>query len=156
MSNEYLAFTLDKNKYAVEVAKVQEVLEYKKVMSVPCTADYIEGIINSRGQGISVVNLRVKFNLERIDIDKNTRIIVFEIAGKNSNFSFGAVTDSVQEVIELEPCSIDSVPELGESIAKRFIKGLGKKNDEFIIILDIDSIFSKQEADLVQSVQSAG
>lgn len=155
MSNEFLTFTLDNTKYAVEISKVQEVLECKDILKIPCSADYIDGIINSRGKGISVVNLRTKFGLAKKENDKYTRIIVFEVNTADAMFSFGAIADSVQEVIELEKCDINDAPELGKSIASRFVKGLGRRNGEFLIMLDIDQLFSAGEADsLIQAAES--
>ena len=85
MSNEFLTFEIEDVQYAIPVTKVIEVLEYTKILKVPCAADYIEGIINSRGQGISVINLRKKFGLAAKPFDKNTKIIVLEIKTEDGN-----------------------------------------------------------------------
>ena len=84
MAKQFLTFRLDNNQYAVEVNKVQEVLEYKHITRIPCAANYVEGLISSRDRGISVINLRKKFSLPNYEPDKETRIIVLEIA-KNGN-----------------------------------------------------------------------
>ncbi|MCR4626914.1 MAG: chemotaxis protein CheW [Treponema sp.] len=149
MSNEFLTFTIEEVQYAIPVSKVIEVLEYTTVIKIPCSADYIEGIIKSRGQGISVVNLRKKFGLKPKEIDKNTKIIVLEIQNENGTINFGAITDDVQEVVELNIECMEKTPELGNSVAKRFVSGIARKEEGFIIILDVDKIFSPDEAEML-------
>lgn len=162
MTKQFLTFRLDNNQYAVEVHKVQEVLEYKHITKIPCAANYVEGLISSRDRGISVINLRKKFGLEEIELNKECRIIVLEIALNGSVDEnpddihiFGAIADSVQEVIEIEDIDIEAAPKFGNNISVNFISGIGKKDGEFIIILNIDSIFSSDEIlnleDLVQN-----
>ncbi len=150
MNRQFLSFSLQDTLYAVEVSQVQEVLEYAQPVRLPCTANYVEGLINSRGEGISVINLRTKFDLEQTEHDKNTRIIVLEVSHSGGAAervtTFGAIADSVEEVIELDDKSIEPAPKFGNSIAGEFIRGIGKKDDRFIIILDVDKIFSEEEA----------
>lgn len=146
MRNQYLTFKLDGAQYAVSVHNVQEVLEYTYITKVPCVATYVEGLINSRGQGISVVNLRKKFSLTDIGVTKETRIIVFEIKkDDDSIINIGAIADSVQEVIDLDDSDIEPSPKFGNNISAQFIKGIGKREEGFIIILNMDQIFSTDE-----------
>ena len=152
MGNEYLTFTLEEVQYAIPVSKVIEVLEYTKIMKIPCSADYIEGFINSRGKGISVVNLRKKFELPSKEIDRSTKIIVLEIKTDEGTVNFGAITDDVQEVVELSIECMEKTPELGNSVAKRFVCGIAEKDGRFIVILNVDMIFSPDEtAELANS-----
>ena len=149
MSRQFLSFVLDGALYAVEVAQVQEVLEYTQPVRLPCTIDYVEGLISSREQGISVVNLRKKFELKTVEPTKKTRIIIIEINhvdGDNvSLVTFGAIADSVEEVIDLEEDTIEPAPKFGNNISGEYIRGIGKKDNKFIIILDIDKVFSTEE-----------
>jgi len=145
MIRQYLTFTLEDSQYAVEVAQVQEVLEYSTVTKVPCVASYMEGLIDSRGQGIPVVNLRKKIGMESVDINRDTRIIVMEIASGENTVVFGAIADSVQEVIDLDDIEIEPSPKFGNTIGAQFIKGIGKRDNKFIIILEVDTIFSTDE-----------
>ncbi|MDR2898415.1 MAG: chemotaxis protein CheW [Spirochaetaceae bacterium] len=153
MANQFLAFMLDGSRYAVEVYQVQEVLEYTAITKVPCAASFVEGLINSRGQGISVVNLRKKFGLPEIDVNKDTRIIVIEIQNENDTIIFGAIADSVQEVIDLDENEIEKPPKFGNAVATEFIRGIGKRDDEFMIILDVSKIFSSDE---MSALEGAG
>ncbi len=154
MSSQFLTFKLEGSQYAVEVYKVQEVLEYTHITKVPCAASYVEGLINSRGQGISVVSLRKKFGMPEIDVTRDTRIIVLEIKTDQGVTTFGAIADSVQEVIDLADEEIEPSPKFGNNIAARFIRGIGKRDDKFIIILDIDHIFSTEEIVVLEGVNA--
>ena len=149
MSRQFLSFVLDGALYAVEVAQVQEVLEYTQPVRLPCTIDYVEGPISSREQGISVVNLRKKFELKTVEPTKKTRIIIIEINHVNGDdvsvITFGAIADSVEEVIDLEEDIIEPAPKFGNNISGEYIRGIGKKDNKFIIILDIDKVFSTEE-----------
>ena len=153
MNKQFLTFALHDALYAVEVSQVQEVLEYTEPVKLPCTIDYVEGLISSREQGISVVNLRKKFNLPLEQYTKQTRIIIFEIIPQEveNPITFGAIADSVNEVLDLEEDSIEPAPKFGNSISGEYIKGIGKKDDKFIIILDIDKVFSAEEISILKS-----
>lgn len=156
MSHPYLTFRLADSQFAVEVLNVQEVLEYQHITRVPCAETWMEGLISSRGQGISVVNLRRKFALEDSEADKNTRIIVMEMKpSEDETVIFGAIADSVQEVIELPDEEIEAPPKFGNTIATRFIKGIAKRDGEFIIVLNVDQIFSQEEIDNITESEEA-
>lgn len=149
MNKQFLSFSLQNNLYAVEVSRVQEVLEYCAPVKLPCTASHVEGIINSRGEGITAISLRSRFSLECIEPDKKTRIIVLEIKrGTDDTDSgvtiFGAIADSVEEVIELDDSNIETAPKFGNSISEEFISGIARKDEKFIIILNVDKIFGAE------------
>jgi len=150
MTNQLLTFMLDKNIYAFEVFKVQEVLEYSNPVKIPCASPYIKGLINSRGNGISVTDLRQKFALKEAEPTKNTKIIVVEVAKPTDEnpdhiVTFGAITDSVLEVLEVDENDIEPPPKFGNTISPEYISGLTKKDDNFIIILNEKTIFSQSE-----------
>lgn len=150
MTTSLLTFSLDNALYAFKVSKIQEVLVYTQPVKVPCSSNYVEGIINSREIGISAVNLRKKFGLPDAQHTENSRIIVVEvnrpsIENPNHICTFGAICDSVFEVIEVENSEIDPTPKFGNNISAEYICGITKRNDEFIIILDEEKIF---DADL--------
>ena len=150
MTNQFLTFNLDNCLYAFKVFKVQEVLTYTPPVKVPCSSSYVEGLINSRDTGISVIDLRKKFKLQSKEPDKESRIIVVEVnkpteADPDHICTFGAVCDSVQEVLEVEEMSIEPPPKFGNNISSEFISGLVKKDSNFIIILDEEKIFSEED-----------
>ena len=154
-TNQYLTFTLDEEQYALSVLKVREVLEYTRITKIPKTAVYMKGVINLRGQGVPVIDLRSKFGLPEIENTKDTSIIVMEVEGNGGGVVLGALADSVQEVIELEPSQIEPAPRFGTRLATEFILGMGKKDEKFIIILDIDKIFNSEEVSLLNQVEAS-
>lgn len=143
--NQYLTFTLEGEQYAVAVAKVMEVLEYTNITKVPRTLDFMRGVINVRGSVIPVIDLRLKFDMSATERTIDTSIIVMNVKLGDEAVTLGTLADSVQEVISLEQSSIEPAPQIGTKINTRFIKGIGKQNEQFIIILDIDAVFSDHE-----------
>ena len=152
-TNQYLTFTLEGEQYAVSVLKVREVLEYTKITKIPRTAAYMKGVINLRGAGVPVIDLRTKFGMEELENTSGTSIIVMEINGQGEELVLGALADSVQEVIEMEPSQIEKAPRFGTRLSTEFILGMGKKDDKFIIILDIDKIFTAEEVSFLNKVE---
>ena len=147
MSKQYLTFTLAGTVYAVNVFHVREVLPYSPPQALPKSDPIIEGLIRSREQSIPVINLRRKLALGDKEADNATRIIVVEVNNyeEGSIAVFGAVADSVNEVLDLDTIGFEDTPELGNSPASAFIEGIGRQDDAFIIILDVDKIFSNPE-----------
>ncbi|MFP4509906.1 MAG: chemotaxis protein CheW [Spirochaetota bacterium] len=143
--NQYLTFTLDGEQYAVEVAKVKEVLEFTELTKVPRTHDFMRGVINLRGSVVPVVDLRLKFDMGRTEQTIDTSIVVMEVGIDNETVVIGTLADSVQEVIGLNDQQIEAAPKIGTAIDNKFIDGIGKLDDRFIIILDIDRIFKDEE-----------
>jgi purine-binding chemotaxis protein CheW len=110
----------------------------------------MRGVINLRGSVVPVVDLRLKFGMTRTESSVNTCIIITEVTVDGDTAVLGALADSVQEVLDLEPGSIAPAPRIGTKLRTDFIKGMGKQNDRFVIILDIDKVFSVDELSLVQ------
>jgi purine-binding chemotaxis protein CheW len=150
-ANQYLTFTLDNEQYAIGVAKVREVLEHTKITKLPRTAVFMKGIINLRGAGVPVIDLRLKFGLPETPITKNTSIIVMEVESQDGAVVVGALADAVHEVVDIDEKSIEPAPRFGTRLAAEFIKGVGKKDDLFIIILDIDRIFNAEEISVISA-----
>ncbi len=148
-ANQYLTFTLDNEQYAIGVAKVREVLEHTKITKLPRTAEFMKGIINLRGAGVPVIDLRLKFGLPETPITKDTSIIVMEVESLDGNIVVGALADAVHEVVDIEEKSIEPAPRFGTRLSAEFIKGVGKKDDLFIILLDIDRIFNAEEISVI-------
>ncbi len=144
-TRQYLTFQLGEEVFALEVSHVREILEFTTVARVPKTPEYMRGVINLRGSVVPVLDMRLKFGLTRIEKTVNTCIIVVEVALEKESTVVGALVDSVQEVFELEPDQIEAAPKIGTQLNTDFIMGMGKKDDSFIIILDIDKVFSSEE-----------
>lgn len=150
---QLLTFTLDEEVFAVEIAKVREVLDLIKVTRVPKMPEFMRGVINLRGAVVPIVDMRIKFGLSRADEGVHTCIIVLETEVDGEPVVIGALADSVREVLELRAEDIEPPPRMGTRLKSEFIKGMGKQDDSsFIIILDIDRIFSTEEMSLFQTV----
>ncbi len=155
-TTQYLTFKLDEEVFALDIGKVREVLDFTSITKVPRTPDFMRGVINLRGSVVPVVDLRLKFGMARTEKTVNTCIIIVEVTVDNETTILGALADSVQEVLDLEPGHIEPAPKIGTRLNTEFIKGMGKRDSRFIIILDIDKIFSTDELAMVQNTQSEG
>ncbi len=150
---QYLSFTLGDEVYAIEIGKVREVLDNTPATKVPKTPDYMRGIINLRGSVVPVVDLRLKFGMDEIQSTVDTCIIIVETTLEDETVMIGALADSVREVFDLHGDEIEPPPKIGTKLDIDFIKGMGKHDGGFIIILDFDRVFSKEE---IQIVSQAG
>ena len=144
-TTQYLTFKLDEEVFALDVAKVREILEYTTVTKVPRTPDFMRGVINLRGSVVPVIDLRLKFGMTATEQSINTCIIVAEVDMDEETILLGALADSVQEVNEMEPGQIEVAPHIGTRLNTDFIKGMGKNDGNFVMILDIDKVFSSDE-----------
>lgn len=144
-TRQYLTFTLAEEVFAMDVSNVREILEFTTVTKVPKTPDYMRGAINLRGSVVPVLDMRLKFGLPVSENTVHTCIVVVEVSLEEETTVIGALVDSVQEVFELEPEQIEPAPRIGTQLNTEFIKGMGKKDDGFIIILDVNKVFSSDE-----------
>jgi purine-binding chemotaxis protein CheW len=135
---------------------VREILEFTGVTKVPRTPEFMRGVINLRGSVVPVMDMRLKFNLSETEKTVNTCVIVVEVLLDGETMVIGALVDSVQEVFELEPSQIEPAPKIGIQVDTGFIKGMGKRDDRFIIILDIDKVFSSTELSASREMESEG
>jgi len=151
--NQYLTFKLDDEVFGLAIGKVREVLDFTTVTRVPRTPEYMRGVINLRGSVVPVVDLHMKFGLAQTEKTVNTCIIIVEIDIEGEVTILGALADSVQEVVELEPDQIEAAPKIGTKLNTEFIKGMGKREEQFVILLDIDKVFSHDELSQVQRAE---
>jgi len=142
---QYLSFVLDEELYALDIAKVREVLELQSVTRIPRTPDYMCGVINLRGHAVPVVDLRLKFGIAGTGHTVDTCIIIVEVGMEGERVVLGALADSVREVFELSGEDISPAPKMGTGIRSDFIHGMAKFGERFIMILDIDKVFSLEE-----------
>ncbi|MFZ0257172.1 MAG: chemotaxis protein CheW [Gammaproteobacteria bacterium] len=141
---QYLTFTLDGESFATDIAQVREVLEFKGVTKVPRTPDYMRGVINLRGSVVPVVDLRLQFGMESTEPTIDTCIVIIEVPIDAQPVVLGALADSVQEVLELKPEQLAPPPRFGTRIRTDFIRAMGRYGDQFVIILDMERVFSTE------------
>jgi purine-binding chemotaxis protein CheW len=144
-TRQYLSFKLDGEEFALDISKVREVLDFTKITRVPQTPAFMRGVINLRGSVVPVVDLNRKFGTKDTEHTVNTRIIIGEVMIDKKASILGVLADSVHEVMELEPENIEPAPSIGIHMNTDFIKGVGKRNEDFVMILDIDKVFSAEE-----------
>jgi purine-binding chemotaxis protein CheW len=149
-TTQYLSFELDDEVFALDISKVREVLEYTTVTKVPQTPDFMKGVINLRGNVVPVIDMRLKFGMSGTEKTVNTCVIIVEVSLDGESTVLGAMADSVQEVFELESDQIEPAPKIGTRLNTDFIKGMGKRDSEFVIILDIDKVFTSDELGMVR------
>ena len=150
----YLTFKLSEEIFALEISKVREVLDHTTITKVPQTPEFMLGVINLRGSVVPVVDMRLKFGMSKTETTVNTCIIIVEIELEGETTVLGALADSVQEVMELDPEQIEPPPRIGARLKTKFIKGMGKRDSTFIIILDIDKAFSADELAMAQEMSA--
>jgi purine-binding chemotaxis protein CheW len=149
-TTQYLTFTLDEEIFALDVATVREILDFTTVTKVPQTPEFMRGVINLRGSVVPVMDLRLQFGMSATERTVNTCVIVVEMALADETMVLGLLADSVQEVIDLEPGQIEPPPRMGTKLNTEFIVGMGKHNDQFLMILDITKVFAEGEMTAVQ------
>ena len=142
----YLSFKLGDEIFAANVSKVLNILELTKITKVPKAPDYMKGVINLRGTVLPVIDTRIKFGMTPTEFNVNTCILVLDIDIENESLHVGGLVDAVQEVLEIEPNQILPPPNIGSKYRSEFISGMYKLNEEqFIMILDMDKVFSAEE-----------
>ena len=149
-TTQFLTFKLEDELFALNIDKVREVLDFTSITKVPQTPDYMRGVINLRGSVVPVVDLRLKFGKTMAEQTVNTCVIIVEVEMDGEKVVMGAMADAVQEVLDLEPGQIEPPPRVGTKLNLDFIRGMGKHADQFLIILDIDKVFTADELDQVQ------
>ncbi|OHD46106.1 MAG: chemotaxis protein CheW, partial [Spirochaetes bacterium GWD1_27_9] len=125
--------------------KIREVLELVKITRVPRTPNFMAGVINLRGRVVPVIDLRVKFDMEGSENTIDTTIIIVEVNYQEEIIIIGALVDSVKAVVRLEETQLEPPPKIGMNLDLNFIDAIGKKGNDFIIILNVDKIFSAKE-----------
>ncbi len=152
-TTQCLTFKLEEEIFALDISKVREVLDFTAITKVPRTPEFMRGVINLRGSVVPVIDMRLKFGMTKTEQTVNTCIIIVEIHLDGETTVLGALADAVQEVIELGAGQIEPAPKIGTRLRTEFIRGMGKRDDRFIIILDIDRVLSADELALVQETE---
>ncbi len=152
---QYITFKLGDELFAIDVAQVREVLELPLITRVPTAPTYMRGVVNVRGKAVPVVDLRTKFGLPATTDTLASRIVVMELQLDGEATVVGGIADSVHEVIELEAGQIEPPPRIAMRWRTELIKGMGRRGDEFIIILNIGAVFSLADLTVAQATVAA-
>lgn len=143
--SSYLSFSLGEEDFAVNVSCVLNILEMSRITKIPRAPEYMLGVINLRGEVLPLVDLHVKFNMQPAVIDSNTCILVMDLILDGDEIKVGAMVDSVKEVHEIQPEEILPAPSIGSRYHSDVIEGLFRNKDAFIMILDMNKVFTLDE-----------
>lgn len=145
LAGKYLTFELAEEIYGIEILKVQEIIGMMKVTRVPKLPGFIKGVINLRGKVIPVIDLRLKFGLQDLEMTEKTCIIVVQVAREDGKVIMGLMVDEVSEVLDIPGDYIEDAPAFGESVDTDFLLGIGKMGDKVIMLMDVDKVLSVEE-----------
>lgn len=145
----FLSFRLGKETFAVSVKKVLEVLQKQHITEVPDVPDYIRGVINFRGDILPICDAKLKFNMSGLTDEDKYVIIVLDLENNNQRLRIGAIADGVKDVISIEETDIRPVPEMGLRYNAEFLNGMIKNGDGFIMVLNVDKVFTTDEVGLI-------
>ncbi len=157
LAGKYMTFKLANEEYGLEILKVREIIGLMDITRVPCTEEFMSGVINLRGKVIPVIDLRLKFSMPKCEVTDQTVIIVVQYSFHGRNMTMGLLVDQVLEVLSIEGSHIEPPPEFGGSqLRYDFILGVGKSDKRVIFLLDIGRILNAEEASAVAEAAVAG
>jgi purine-binding chemotaxis protein CheW len=149
-SREFLVFSLGDEEYAIDILKVQEIRGYENVTRIANAPDFIKGVTNLRGVIVPIVDLRIKFHLDKVEYGGQTVVIVVNVADR----VVGIVVDGVSDVMTLTPDQIKPAPEFGVTLSSDFLSGLGSLDDRMLVLVDIDKLLTSEEMALVDNTSN--
>ncbi|HHI75697.1 MAG TPA: chemotaxis protein CheW [Gammaproteobacteria bacterium] len=138
---QLVTFKLADETYGINVMHVQEVLRITEIAPVPGAPSYVLGIINLRGNVVTVIDTRLRFGLPSTETDDSSRIVIIEAEDQ----VVGILVDSVAEVVELHQSEIDSAPNVGNDESSRYIQGVANREDDLLIVVDLNKLLTGQE-----------
>ncbi len=144
-SKKYLVFTIDKESYAIPIAKVQEVIRYLPITQLHEASKFLKGVVNLRGRIIPIIDMRLKFGLEEKLYSDRTIFVIVEILGAKDINSLGLAVDAVNDVVDLEDGAINKTPEIGFKFRNKYLYGIAQVDARMIMILNLDAILSSEE-----------
>jgi purine-binding chemotaxis protein CheW len=147
-AKEYLAFTLGREEYGIDILRVQEIRGYEPVTRIANAPDFIKGVVNLRGTIVPIVDMRIKLNLGEASYDQFTVVIILNIAGR----VVGMVVDSVSDVTMLKPEQMRAAPEVGTAFDSDYLIGLGDLGQRMLILVDIDKLMTSAEMGLTEKI----
>ncbi|MBB6481812.1 chemotaxis protein CheW [Spirochaeta isovalerica] len=152
ISNQFVVFSVADEEYGVPILAVQEIISLPNLTRIPGVPKYIPGIINLRGNIIPLYELRIKFKLEKEELDSNTIVIIAETGDENSSRTVGFIVDSVSDVLSITPENLSEKPEFSKNVDARFIEKIGKVGNRMIIIINLTDFFSESEQSVLDNV----
>ena len=148
-TNQFVTFLIAGEVYGVEVLRVQEIIGMTGITHVPNSMHFMKGVINLRGTVVPVVDMRLRFEMEEKDYDNFTVILIVEVKG----YMIGMIVDSVADVVDIPVKNIQDTPHFSASIQTDYIKGIGRIDEDLVIVLDVDRILSTDELEKLEAAK---
>ncbi|MEH6472353.1 MAG: chemotaxis protein CheW [Halopseudomonas sp.] len=142
---QYLTFNLQQEMFGLNILPIKEIIEYDKVTTVPMVPSYVRGVINLRGNVVPVIDLPVRFGWDASAVNKRTCIVIIEVESDDERLDIGVVIDSVSEVLDILDQNIGAAPSFGAKVRTDFIAGMGRVNDDFIVLLNANKVLAIDE-----------
>jgi len=154
-TTQYLTFLADNERFAIGILDVKELIEIGNMTQVPMTPDFIRGVINLRGNVVPVVDLASRLGRNISALTKRSCIVLVEVTLDDESQTIGMLVDEVNEILEIPPAHIQPPPKFGTDIRTDFIKAMGRVNDDFIILLDVNHVLSIEELSILDQIANS-
>lgn len=154
-SGQYMTFTLQGERYGVEILGVREILEYTRPTTIPMLPEFVHGVINLRGHGVPVIDLAHRFGCTPTQLERRTCILIVEVKTGEDTQVLGMLVDAVNAVHEFEAKDIEPPPAFGTGLRREFIRGMARDESGFIVLLDVDRILLADEVGAFANAASA-
>lgn len=151
-TQQFLTFRIGDELFGMDLTQTREILEYTGVTEVPLMPKFLRGVINLRGEVVPVIDLAVRLGRQPVKVQRRTCIIVVELHTDSQDYILGLLADAVSEVVEIANSEIDAAPAFGSNIRAEFIKGIAKRDSQFVVLLDANNALSMR--DLAQLVEN--
>ena len=143
-------FRLGHNEYAIDIMQAKEIIKMEKITLIPNAPDYVEGVINLRGNIIPIVDLKKRFNLEENDGEKNTGIIIVKI----DDVDMGIIIDAISKVVSIATSNIQPPPPMLSGIGQKYIKGVAKLEDKLLVVLDLEKLIVGDDDETEENIEA--
>ena len=151
---QFLSFTLDKDDYAVDILRVQEIRGWQDLRPLPDSPDYVKGVLDLRGTIVPIIDLRIRMNMQDVEYHPTTVIIVLSVMDEDDGeHLIGAVVDAVSDVLDVEDKEIKEAPSIATKVNDRYIRGMVSRERGMVVLLDVDLLFKANELGLLENLQ---
>ena len=151
---QFLSFTLGVEDYGVNILRVQEIRGWEEVREIPNTPDYIKGVLNLRSTVVPIIDLRIRFGLDKVEYLPTTVIIVLSVEKEDGTHVMGVVVDAVSDVLHIDPDDIKDAPNFGAKINTKYMKGMVMVDERMVILLDADKLLDQDELSALENMSS--
>jgi purine-binding chemotaxis protein CheW len=150
--DKYLCFLLNNKSYAINISRVKEIMEHTEITPIPMMPEFFRGAINLRGSVVPVIDISNRLGMGASQISKRTCIVIIEVETDDEHLDVGVMVDAVSEVADIPSEHIEQAPSFGGRLETEFMHGMGKLNDNFVILLNVDRILSMEDVEMLKEI----